>query len=53
MLLSKVLADLLEKNTLKDFIVSTHRLPIPSLSGDASNNIIDIMCISAAAAVAV
>ena len=53
MLLPKLHEDLLEKNTetLKNFIVSTHRLPIPTLSSEVSKKIIDMMCISAAAAV--
>ena len=52
MLLPKLHDDLLEKNTetLKDFIVSTHRLPIPTLSSEVSKKIIDMMCISVAAA---
>ena len=51
MLLPKLPLDLLEKNTetLKDFIASTHRLPIPTLSGEVPKKIIDMMCISAAA----
>ena len=53
MLLPKLHDDLLEKNTetLKNFIVSTHRLPIPTLSSEVSKKITDMMCISAAAAV--
>ena len=53
MLLPKLHEDLLEKSTetLKDFIVSTHRLPITTLSGEVPKKSIDMMFISAAAAV--
>lgn len=52
-LLPKLHEDLLNKNTetLKNFIVSIHRMPTPILSGDVSKKIIDMMCISSAAAV--
>ena len=53
LLLPQLYIDLSNKNidTLQRFIISIHGMPTPTLSDNLSKKIIDMMCVSAAAAV--